>query len=145
MNLLNLYFFQSNYWFNFYFKVPPRIRDDTNDANSGSSNKDRVYKEGDQIKFSCFATGTPKPNISWFAINDTSQSLINLNQNDNYLIIDNITRNTPKNFQCRASNGLPPNDRRNFTYRLSCKCLRLININGNFIFINKLIYFSSCT
>ena len=98
--------------------VPPRIRDDSNEQ------IDRVYKEGDSLKLSCFASGTPKPNITWFSINESTQTLTNLHLNENYLTIKNITRDTPRYYQCRASNGIPPNDNRNYTFKIRCKCLK---------------------
>jgi hypothetical protein len=101
--------------FDLPFKVPPRIRDDLIDSN-------RQYNEGDTVKFTCNANGTPKPNITWFVINESNQALRQLHSlnNNNYLIIKNITRKTPRYYYCRASNGIPPNDNRNFTFKINC-------------------------
>jgi hypothetical protein len=60
-----------------------------------------------------------------------------MNLNDNYLLINNLTRNTPRYYQCRASNGIPPNDNRNFTYKIKCMLISFFLIfktNYNFSF-----------
>ena len=108
--------------YNIIVRVPPRIRDEL--SSSENSKIKAVYNEGDTVKLSCFASGIPKPNISWYMISDDSSSALTLVEaSNNYLVLNNVTRNTPTKYQCRASNGIPPNDSRNLTFKVQCKII----------------------
>lgn len=100
--------------FEIIVRVPPRIKEDLLQLQ-------RSVKEGGTIEFSCFASGTPRPNITWFVINQNDQSLRLLPQSGNYLKIENVTRYSPRRYQCKASNNIPPSDTRNFTFTVECK------------------------
>jgi hypothetical protein len=106
--------------FEIIVRVPPRIKDDPTGAALLGPKKAR---EGDTVEFSCFASGTPRPNITWFVISPVDHTLRQLPQNSgsNYLRIENVTRLTPRRYQCRASNNIPPSDTRNFTYSIECE------------------------
>lgn len=93
-------------------RVPPRIKDDFNSDNT--INNHRLVREGDNAQFSCFATGVPKPNVTWFQLDDHSLKLIPI-QTGSYLNLENLTRYSPTRYQCRASNNIPPSDTRNFS------------------------------
>jgi len=98
--------------FEIIVRVPPRIKED-------QSHSQVNLKEGQSVVFSCFATGTPKPNISWFALDPIDKQLKPIHeQSGSYLRIENVTRHTPRNYQCRASNNIPPSDTRNLTFSI---------------------------
>lgn len=104
--------------FEIIVRVPPRIKDDPLQIQSTP----KIIREGSWIEFSCFATGTPKPNISWFIINQLENKLKPLDKykNQNILKIENVTRFTDRYYQCRASNNIPPSDTRNLTFSIEC-------------------------
>ncbi len=106
-------------------RVPPRIRDD----GSGSI---KSVKEGDNVQLTCLASGTPKPNITWFSISADGNSLFPLSQIGSYLTIENVSRSTPRRYQCRAANFIPPSDTKNFTLSIECKKI----LNNKFLQIN---------
>ncbi len=101
-------------------RVPPRIRDDGN----GGIQK---LHEGDDVQLTCFATGTPKPNITWFTISAEGNSLIPMQETGSYLNIKHVSRATPRRYQCRASNYIPPSDTKNFTLSIECKFCNLFD------------------
>jgi hypothetical protein len=97
-------------------RVPPRIKDDLNNNNNGLIYHHKILREGEGTQFSCFATGVPKPNITWYSISNEDQSLKLLPvQTGSYLTLENLTRYSPKKYQCKASNNIPPSDTRNFS------------------------------
>ena len=101
--------------FEIIVRVPPRIKDDPLQLTSKS------VREGAHLQFSCFATGTPKPNITWYMLNQADQTFKPLPQSGgNYLRIENVSRTTPRRYQCRASNNIPPSDTRNLTFNVEC-------------------------
>jgi hypothetical protein len=106
-------------------RVPPRIKDDP----TGGHNK--KAQEGQTVEFSCFASGTPRPNITWYLINPVDQTLKFLPQwsGSHYLRIENVTRFTPRRYQCRASNNIPPSDTKNMTFSIECKNFKRKLIN----------------
>jgi hypothetical protein len=118
--------------FEIIVRVPPRIKDDPSSSSSSSPHTPKKVREGDSVEFSCFATGTPRPNITWFMINPVDHTLRALPQSSgsSYLKIENVTRFTPRRYQCRASNNIPPSDTRNFTYTIECKHSNRVFIFG---------------
>jgi hypothetical protein len=100
--------------FEIVVRVPPRIKDE-------SIQVPKSVREGDSVQFSCFASGTPKPNITWYVLNQHDSTFRLLPQTDNYLRVENITRYSPRKYQCRASNNIPPSDTRNLTFSVECK------------------------
>jgi hypothetical protein len=96
-------------------RVPPRIKDDITFMTPERP------AEGDKVQLSCFASGTPTPSINWYIImNDDSLKLLP-DHTGNYLTINKTDKQTPRRYQCRASNNIPPSDTRNFTINLQCK------------------------
>lgn len=87
--------------------MPPRIKDDLTSASS------KTVREGDMLQLACLATGVPKPNITWYAIGDDQKATPI--QTGAYLSLDNLTRYSPRKYQCKASNNIPPSDTRNFS------------------------------
>ncbi|CAF1122287.1 unnamed protein product, partial [Brachionus calyciflorus] len=96
--------------FELIVRVPPRIRDDP-------SHYQKIYKEGSTIEFHCPTTGTPKPTVTWYALQSNNYKEIKL-QNSNTFRIENVTRDTPRSYQCRASNNIPPSDTKNLTFSI---------------------------
>ena len=105
-------------------RVPPRIKDDLSSSSSSNSNNGqaqyhKTVREGDSVQFSCFATGVPKPNITWYSISTEDQSLKLLPmQTGSYLNVESLSRFSPKRYQCKASNNIPPSDTRNFSINI---------------------------
>jgi hypothetical protein len=97
-------------------RVPPRIKDDSN-----GQMLVKTAREGSNVQFACIASGTPKPNITWFIISPEDQTLTPLKQTGSYLNLENVSRSTPRFYQCKASNYIPPSDTRNFTLSIECK------------------------
>lgn len=97
--------------FDLIVRVPPRIREDTN-------HEQKVYQEGSNLEFNCAAKGTPKPRIEWFVYDPDEYSLKKLESNSEVLKIENVTRHTPRFYQCRANNGIPPSDTKNLTFSI---------------------------
>lgn len=95
-------------------RVPPRIRDD----GSGAA---KAVHEGESAQLTCMATGTPKPNITWFSISADGNSLFPLPQTGSVLTVEKVTRDTARRYQCRAANFIPPSDTKNFTLSIECK------------------------
>ena len=83
------------------------------------SSKKKV-REGESVEFSCFATGTPKPNITWYTFNQVEQNFKLMAHTGNHLKIDNVNRYSSRRYQCRASNNIPPSDTRNLTFSVEC-------------------------
>ena len=98
-------------------KVPPRIKDDL------MPTKKKV-REGESVEFACFASGTPKPNITWYIFNQAEQNFKPMAHTGNHLKIDNVNRYSSRRYQCRASNNIPPSDTRNLTFSVECKLLK---------------------
>lgn len=96
--------------------MPPRIKDDPVQSN-------KIAREGSNVEFACFSVGTPKPNITWYVIGNSDQTdmIEMLPFTGTYLRLDNVTRFTPRRYQCRASNGIPPSDTRNLTLTVECR------------------------
>ena len=93
-------------------RVPPRIKDDLSGSNNGQTYHHKTVREGDSVQFSCFATGVPKPNITWYSISTEDQSLKLLPLQGSYLNVENLSRFSPKRYQCKATNNIPPSDTR---------------------------------
>lgn len=122
--------------FEIVVRVPPRIRDEPLPSHSSAASSSLLLnavqngqqqqmnvkrvREGETVEFNCFATGTPKPNITWYVINPVDQTL-RMISTGSILRIQNATRQMPRRYQCRASNNIPPSDTRNFTYSIECK------------------------
>ena len=112
--------------FELIVKVPPRIRDD-----SLLIAPAKHVREGTSVQLGCFASGTPRPNISWYVIDERTQHIVKLGDEmqtgsggGNYLELRNVTRHTPRRYQCRASNNIPPSDTRNLTFHVECKLFK---------------------
>jgi len=121
--------------FEIVVRVPPRIRDNNGSPLSATSldlqqtqPHRQIAREGATVEFACFATGTPRPNITWYVIQSGTPQL--LAHSGTYLRIENVTRLTPTRYQCRASNGIPPSDTRNLT--LSVEFAPEIEIQSRF-------------
>ena len=99
--------------FEIVVRVPPRIKDE-------SIQMPKSVREGDGVQLSCFASGTPKPNITWFVLNQLDSTFRLLSETGNYLRVENVTRYSPRKYQCRASNNIPPSDTRNLTFAVEC-------------------------
>lgn len=83
--------------------VPPRI--------IGSvAHTPVVVREGETVTLVCNATGYPLPKIHWFR--DRKTNVTDLPGDT--LVIRNITRHCAGEYQCRANNGLPMEDTREF-------------------------------
>lgn len=95
--------------FEIVVRVPPRIKDDLMPVK-------KSVREGDSVEFACFASGTPKPNITWYVYSASEQSFKMLPHAGSYLKVDNVNRYTPRRYQCRAFNNIPPSDTRNLTF-----------------------------
>lgn len=124
--------------FEIVVRVPPRIRDtnlghqaaaaaaaasssgDSITTAATTSNHRQVAREGATVEFACFASGTPRPNITWHVIRG-DHSVQATQHTGIYFRLENITRFTPTRYQCRASNGIPPSDTRNLTLSVECK------------------------
>ncbi len=119
-------FIQSNtpYRQIWFFLAPPKIIDITIESNSNE-----ILKENEQIILKCTARGTPQPKIIWQISGKKIQSNKRSNQNpphdkkkhffwidiiayENKLLIKNLSRTTPVDYQCIADNGIPPRDTR---------------------------------
>ena len=98
-------------------RVPPRIRDE-------GQVFAKSVKEGGSVQFSCFANGTPKPNITWSVISPLDQTVTILKETGSYLNLEGVSRSSPRFYQCKASNYIPPSDTRNFTLSIECKSLK---------------------
>lgn len=119
--------------FEIVVRVPPRIRDVNPGSSVGSTGPSdstgqmlaghrQVAREGATVEFACFASGTPRPNITWYVIRgDHSVQPMTSAAGSTYLRLENVTRFTPTRYQCRASNGIPPSDTRNLTLAVECK------------------------
>ena len=81
----------------------------------------KKVREGESVEFACFASGTPKPNITWYIFNHVEQNFRPLSHTGNHLKVDNVNRYSPRRYQCRASNNIPPSDTRNLTFSVECK------------------------
>lgn len=97
--------------FDLIVRVPPRIKED-------SHHEQKVYQEGSNVEFKCIARGTPKPIIEWFVYNPVENSLTKIKSNSEVFRIENVTRHTPRFYQCRANNGIPPSDTKNLTFSI---------------------------
>ena len=103
--------------FEIIVRVPPRIKDD---LMSAAVTKKSV-REGDTVEFACFASGTPRPNITWYVYSASEQAFkLMPHISGSYLKIDNVNRYTARRYQCRASNNIPPSDTRNLTFAVEC-------------------------
>lgn len=95
-------------------------------------------KENDQIILKCLTRGIPQPKISWhipgkkFQFNKRNDRSKKINKKfsfflneekffcflediiayDNKLLIKNLSRTSPIDYQCIADNGIPPRDTR---------------------------------
>ena len=113
-----------------------------------------LIRENEQIVLRCLARGIPQPKISWHIPgkklfnsrrNDRSNSTVDKDRRttpssssllffrldllavDNRLIIKNLSRTSPIDYQCIADNGIPPRDTRTKRLLPSSKtfiCLR---------------------
>ncbi len=114
--------------YSFRFLAPPKIIDITIE-----SNNNEILKENEQIILKCLARGIPQPKILWHIPGKKFQSnkrndrsnkkkskkifyksffLIDIITYDNKLLIKNLSRTTPTDYQCIADNGIPPRDTR---------------------------------
>ncbi|UJR29045.1 hypothetical protein I4U23_010260 [Adineta vaga] len=97
--------------FNLTVLTPPKIVDITIE-----SNNNEILKENEQIILKCSARGVPPPKIIWhipgkkFLINRRNDR--NIIAFDNKLLIKNLSRTAPIDYQCLADNGIPPRDTR---------------------------------
>lgn len=129
--------------FEIVVRVPPRIRDNNGSPLSATGldlqqtqPHRQIAREGATVEFACFATGTPRPNITWYVIRaEQSATPQLLAHSGTYLRIENVTRLTPTRYQCRASNGIPPSDTRNLT--LSVECKQIIKDNSFLMILTK--------
>ena len=117
--------------FEIIVRVPPRIN---HQQQHQQQHQPKRVREGESVEFSCFATGTPRPNITWFQVNadaadngvDHAASALSLSplpqfSGSSFMRVENVTRRTARLYQCRASNNIPPSDTRNFTFSVECK------------------------
>ncbi|CAF1438120.1 unnamed protein product, partial [Adineta ricciae] len=97
--------------FNLTVLTPPKIVDITIE-----SNNNEILQENEQIILKCSARGTPPPKIIWhipgkrYLINKRNDR--NIIAFDNKLLIKNLSRTAPVDYQCLADNGIPPRDTR---------------------------------
>ncbi|CAF0715492.1 unnamed protein product [Adineta steineri] len=97
--------------FNLTVLTPPKIIDITIE-----SNNNEILRENEQIILKCSARGIPQPKIIWhipgkkFLLNKRNDR--NIIAFDNKLLIKNLSRTTPSDYQCIADNGIPPRDTR---------------------------------
>jgi hypothetical protein len=92
--------------------IAPRFTIDTN--NNETQKVVINTKENETIKLTCEADGNPKPNIYWYRNN----KFISFG---NYLIINNVTRHSPTDYECVARNTIEPDPSRNFKINVICK------------------------
>ncbi|CAF1248503.1 unnamed protein product [Rotaria sordida] len=97
--------------FNLTVLIPPKIIDIIIE-----SNNNELLKENEQIILKCLARGIPQPKIIWqlpgktFQLNKRNDG--NIVAYENKLLIKNLSRTTPIDYQCVADNGIPPRDTR---------------------------------
>ena len=87
----------------------------------------RTVVEGDNITFSCNATGNPTPNITWTKVGSSRM----LYQGKTYSIY-NIQRETAGDYACTAWNGVGKKSHASATVIVHCKWLPSILVHLQF-------------